>query len=1347
MIRLGSPGHGSLPFRSALLAPLAALGPVLAGTSQGAELVAGETLSLELRGAAVQLAFESLSEGRCRVWVSSEEVDPRLVVAHEGGSHIGTDEDGGGGTTAYLEFASAPGQRFVVTIEAEDGSRGAVAVRAVLCPETPATRALVTRAKEVRVRAESLITAGRQSEARELIAPVILELEDMLAAIDSAGVADELWQQGMSAGGTLDMDLVEQAFRSVYAFWNRTLPETHVDPLTARFNFDWTLHLRGRSSEALEHFEATWQEARRRRGPEDLFVARMASTLGFLLWREGQLDRAWDLLEFYEPRLSAQLSEDDIDLLWARTYIARILQARGRIEEARALWESLLEVVESSGPGHPVRTWIQAGLAETLRELGELEAARELAEEVLAERRRLLPADHGNVLWAEAGLASVLSSQGDHARALELRERVLAARERSLSEDHLDVLYARADLAATCFHLGELDRALELQERVLEAGSHRLPADSPLLLEARGNLALTLNNLGEHERALPLQEAQLAALEATREEDDRHLRCARQNIAGTLQSLGRLSRARDLAERAVRSAERTLSEDNLELQTTRAQLAWVLHGLGDYAQQRDLLEKVVESASRTLPEESIDLTSFRGRLAHAWMHLGEFDRALELQRQALDVLEGSQGKDNTLALHARLSLAQTCSRMGQLDQAITLLEEGLELSTRRSSDSSDFSVSLRSVLVVALARAGRFEHARELAVAVLSYRERLLPDDHIFVRFGLENLGALAASEGNYALAASTVRRLLRAEQASLRNLALSQAPRELEAAALEAESRLSLGLSLALVMAAQPADAALVQECFATVEAFRAAATTAARLLVSAADDAQLLELRDRARHASRALVALAQGEGARDEIARERAVRDGAQRALLAHLGADPSSRSLLLEPSAPDLGARLSAGEAAIGYVAFRFFGSTGAEPSNWFTQSEPRLAAHVLRADGGLVLVDLGPLAAIEADVERWRGDLMAPLDRGAALEQGSRADPALESGRALRALVVDPLLPHLREARALVVALDDVLHAVPLDALPMDDGLLGGSFDISLRPTLRELLWPEREPPEGGLVVLGGASFNAVPGEDGALAAAPDEPAGDGLRADVLRGSSWDRGFGPLPFTAAEARGVAALYTEVLETGEPPLVLLERDASREALERAAPGARWLHLATHGWFVPESVRSLDEELAIDAQLGLEIGVSREERVRASSPMVLCGLALAGANRPADALGRLPGLVTAEEIAAWDLSSCELAVLSACDTNVGLRRAGQGVASLQKALHMAGARSVVTSLWKVPDEATQELMLEFYRRMWALREPKAEALWKSKQKLREARDPEGRPRYSTRDWAGWVLTGDPR
>ena len=74
------------------------------------------------------------------------------------------------------------------------------------------------------------------------------------------------------------------------------------------------------------------------------------------------------------------------------------------------------------------------------------------------------------------------------------------------------------------------------------------------------------------------------------------------------------------------------------------------------------------------------------------------------------------------------------------------------------------------------------------------------------------------------------------------------------------------------------------------------------------------------------------------------------------------------------------------------------------------------------------------------------------------------------------------------------------------------------------------------------------------------------------------------------------------------------------------------------------------------------------------------------------------------------------------------------------------MASARSVIKSLRKVPDEATKELILDFHRRLWVEKKPKHQALWEAKTKLREAKDERGQPKYTTRDWAAWVLTGDP-
>jgi len=206
-----------------------------------------------------------------------------------------------------------------------------------------------------------------------------------------------------------------------------------------------------------------------------------------------------------------------------------------------------------------------------------------------------------------------------------------------------------------------------------------------------------------------------------------------------------------------------------------------------------------------------------------------------------------------------------------------------------------------------------------------------------------------------------------------------------------------------------------------------------------------------------------------------------------------------------------------------------------------------------------------------------------------------------------------------------------------------------------------------------------------------------------------------------------------LYEEL--GGEDPVVLKEGEATKAALHGLASKARYLHIATHGWFAPETVRSMLDRTESDRSLFQRA----EDTVRGFAPETLCGLAFAGANLGRNEYGKVPGIMTAEELATLDLSNCELAVLSACETNVGLSRAGQGIQSLQTALHAAGARTAITSLWRVEDAATRRLMELFYSKLWKDELGKAEALWEAKMALRKER-------YPVRDWAAWVLTGDP-
>src|SRR5262249_46617334 len=154
-------------------------------------------------------------------------------------------------------------------------------------------------------------------------------------------------------------------------------------------------------------------------------------------------------------------------------------------------------------------------------------------------------------------------------------------------------------------------------------------------------------------------------------------------------------------------------------------------------------------------------------------------------------------------------------------------------------------------------------------------------------------------------------------------------------------------------------------------------------------------------------------------------------------------------------------------------------------------------------------------------------------------------------------------------------------------------------------------------------------------------------------------------------------------------GKRERLLTGDDADRTTLLAELSGGkrkpwRYVHLATHGFFREASA----------------------EGVR--NPLLLSGVVLAGANRRAE-----EGLLTAEEVGGLDLRGCRLAVLSACETGLGGTVGGEGVLGLQRAFHLAGARAVVSSLWQVPDRATQSLMERFYDNLWTKKMGRLEAL----------------------------------
>jgi CHAT domain-containing protein/tetratricopeptide (TPR) repeat protein len=446
-------------------------------------------------------------------------------------------------------------------------------------------------------------------------------------------------------------------------------------------------------------------------------------------------------------------------------------------------------------------------------------------------------------------------------------------------------------------------------------------------------------------------------------------------------------------------------------------------------------------------------------------------------------------------------------------------------------------------------------------------------------------------------------------------------------------------------------------------------------------------------------------------------------------------------------PALAASLPNDGALLEFCALLPRGASPAKLRDKGYAVEAGYLAFVVRGDerGRVHLVDLGPATHLEQLVTDFREALAGGAegrDLGAIAEALPGPGWQASLRERLAATIGDPLRALLGGVRQLVVSPDAALCLLPFHALPLaDSGYWLDEFEIAYVSTARDLLHPARTAspaPRQAPVVLAAPAFSA-----------------DGMNPGP---------FQPLPGAAEEGQEVGR------RLGVRPL--LGREATKAVVSSVA-GPLILHLATHGFFAggPSGLEVVMHETGVTDdddpfadpefnRLARLVGADARPPVRsatiaeagegAAHPgrwLLDSGVALAGANdararrqtfRTREVEAAEQGELLASDLARLDLRGTSLVVLSACETGLGRVDTGEGVWGLQLAVRLAGAASVVMSLWRVEDQSTVALMCEFYDRLLTGK-GKAAALRGAMLRLKEeSPDP--------RTWAPFLCWGDP-
>ena len=334
------------------------------------------------------------------------------------------------------------------------------------------------------------------------------------------------------------------------------------------------------------------------------------------------------------------------------------------------------------------------------------------------------------------------------------------------------------------------------------------------------------------------------------------------------------------------------------------------------------------------------------------------------------------------------------------------------------------------------------------------------------------------------------------------------------------------------------------------------------------------------------------------------------------------------------------------------------------------------------------------------------------------------------------LIWDKILPQIHEGETIYFSPAGLLHQIAIENIPYDQThTMSDVYTMVRLSSTREIVKKNKSIKHHTATIYGGIFYDVD--KTSLLAESRNYDTEDMFTYRSISSTLPNRGSVLyLPGTKKEAESIYSL----LNSNNITSTLYTASKANEESFKSLSGKHRniLHIGTHGFYWEDSTARKQDYFSQRIQLQM-LGDNQLQKP-SIDPLTRCGLLFAGSNIALSGHSNdLPegvqdGILTAKEISLMDLRDADLVVLSACETAKG-DITSEGIFGLQRAFKMAGVQTIIMSLWKVNDQATQMLMTEFYTNWITKNQSKREA-FKNAQNTVRAKFEE--PEY----WAGFIL-----
>lgn len=964
------------------------------------------------------------------------------------------------------------------------------------------------------------------------------------------------------------------------------------------------------------------------------------------------------------------LGENHLDYAMSLNFLSHCYYMLGEYTKAIELGTKAQIIYESKHGENNSENYasLLSDLAGCYSEIGKYGKAIELETHTLKIRNDVLGENHLDYVRSLYNLAFYYSKVSNSLNAINLLSQALVILENNQGKN--DSIYVSSiELLATIYsEQGDFSKALELHLQALEIYRQTVGENHPVFAKALSNMGRTYYYLGIYPKAIELQMQALEIYKQTNGDNNSDYALLLNNLAGIYTDLGEYSKAIELQTQAQEIYKQTIGKNHPEYARSLSSLGFTYCSLGDYYKALELGFNSMKIYEDALGENNPDYASALYLITSSYFGLGDYDKAIELGKKAATIYKQTYGENHSNYAAALGLLALCYNHLGNFDNAIDFGIQTTDIFRQvKGEHHPDYALSLQQ-LAIYYTGLGDFRNADFFATKALKIQKDFIGENDISYAMSLYILALIKyMSNENIKEGVDYYRMSINCFHNYVFKL-LAQLP---------GKGRNSFWNKNSIVFQLYPMFVSMAPTDFFLGDLYDRSCIFAKGLLLSTETEMRRLLL-DSGDNETVSKFEQLQATRTRlnklyEQPIAERSVSTDSLEIVAERLEMELVNQSQVygdfmhnLKLTWRDVQAKLGDKDVAVEFMSFPVMGDTTQYIA--LTVKKGYDAPHLVR------LFSDQHLQAIKSSYYK-----KPELSR---LVWGKMAD-------------------ELDGVEKIYFSPSGELYNIAIESMPhwADSCMMSDRFNLYRLSSTRELAINRSETKSSGAVIYGGIQFDT----DVANMGAPQQ--GNGVNSYIAY-----RSFKPdyetsrsnwayLPGTLVEANQVNAILKDAKKT-QVKLISGEHATETSFKQLSGQKNRILHIATHGFYYTESTAERKNKMD---KLRFLLMDDKQQGFVEDKAMTRSGLLFAGAQNTFNGVeipaGIDDGVLTAQEISQLDLRGLDLLVLSACKTGLGEIK-GDGVFGLQRGFKIAGAQTIMMSLRAVDDDATKDMMIQFYK-----------------------------------------------